>query len=415
MQLRVGPQRDSAVAGATGEAQALVHHAGADAQPSGPWLDQQQPQLGGVRRVVLGGHAEHRTGPLAVHLGDPAGLLGGVVPLRVVGHHPGHQCLELDIPAVLGGVQGTVAGDHPAQVTGLRRAQQDRPGGRYLAEHASDGGHRPGEFALSFVGQRGEQLPDRADLVAFQLTVASLPGLGQANDLAAAVVRGRRPEHPPGDLEPRQDPAQVARVQIEQPADHGDLDRAAVSAQLVEHPCLDQGVRGAGQPVPQDADHPGVEAVEGPDLRDPVHMVDDSNEFVDEGNRIVQQSRGGSVERRPYRPQRAVVAPCRGAVLSGATLGLRSSAWGRSMPGEVLAGGAELSAPSRSADMVILTLHVAEESSETPIREKVVEGASGPAAVDSPRDRSHDRGGVAQLGNVVRPWEWRGSGYDPDC
>jgi hypothetical protein len=155
----VGPQRDPAVAGALGEAQALLDQARADAAASGSGLDEQQAQLGDV---VLAAHAQNAADRRAVDLGDPRSLAAGVALLDVVGHDPCDERLEALVPSVLLRVEGAVALDDPAEVAGAWASQDEGAGRWSLGEHVVDGVHRGDKALLVVLGQRIE---DGGDLV----------------------------------------------------------------------------------------------------------------------------------------------------------------------------------------------------------------------------------------------------------
>ena len=71
MQHVVRPQGHQPVAGPRREGDALAHQTAANAEATGPRLDQQEPELGDlVGRLGQ----EHAAGDLAVALGDPAAL-----------------------------------------------------------------------------------------------------------------------------------------------------------------------------------------------------------------------------------------------------------------------------------------------------------------------------------------------------
>src|SRR4051812_16009637 len=64
----VGPQHHALEVGGTGEVDAGGDELGAEAEPAGPRVDQQQSQLGGVGVALL---AEHAAGTAAVDVSDP--------------------------------------------------------------------------------------------------------------------------------------------------------------------------------------------------------------------------------------------------------------------------------------------------------------------------------------------------------
>ena len=132
-----------------------------------------------------------------------------------------------------------------------------------------DGVHRGDEALLVVLGQRVE---DGADLVG-RATVELREGggavLGEADAPAAGVVGRPLLRDQAVALQPGEQAAEEARVDVELAAQVGDLGHLA-PAELVEHARLGQRVGGAQQSVAQDADAGGVEAIEGADGGDAV-------------------------------------------------------------------------------------------------------------------------------------------------
>jgi two-component system cell cycle response regulator len=262
----VGPQRDARVAGALGEAQALLDQARADAAAPRARVDEQQAQL---RDVLLAAHAQHAAGGLAVDLGDPRGLAARVVVARVLGHDLRDERLEALVPAVLLRIEPAVSLDDPAEVAGTRRAQDDCARRGRTVEHLPHDVHGADEAPLLVVG---EDVEDGADLVgrpAVELGEGGRPLLGEADPLAAGVVGRALAGDQAVALQSREQAAEKAGVDVHLAAQVGDLGDLAL-AELVEHARLGQRVGRAQQAVAQDADARGVEAVEGADGGDAV-------------------------------------------------------------------------------------------------------------------------------------------------
>ena len=159
--------------------------------------------------------------------------------------------------------------DDPAEVAGARAPQDEAGGRRGLREHVADGVHRRDEALLVVLGQRIE---DGADLVgrsAVELGEGGGALLGEADALAAGVVGRALAGDQAVALQPGEQAAEEAGVDVHLAAQVGDLGDLAL-AELVEHARLGQRVRRAQQAVAQDADARGVEAVEGADGGDAV-------------------------------------------------------------------------------------------------------------------------------------------------
>src|SRR5262249_59204494 len=72
----VGPERDLAVARLARKAQSLLDQSGADAEPAGLGLDQEEAQPRDLIRVP---HQQDRSDVLALSFGDPAALALGIM------------------------------------------------------------------------------------------------------------------------------------------------------------------------------------------------------------------------------------------------------------------------------------------------------------------------------------------------
>src|SRR6478672_5831877 len=182
----VGPQRDLPVAGVASEGEARVDQAGADTEAASGRGDQQDPELGHV--FLVAGDQEDASGAYAVDLGDPGGFPGRVVLGGVVGDDPGHQCLEVGVPAELLVVDLTVGHHHPAEVAGaVRRAHDDAPL-LVLLRHGSPPSRMPDTTVpvdATHVGcRRARQSPSRRQVA----QTGSLLGVGPTRLLVMRVV-----------------------------------------------------------------------------------------------------------------------------------------------------------------------------------------------------------------------------------
>ena len=132
-----------------------------------------------------------------------------------------------------------------------------------------DGGHRGHEALLVVLGQRIE---DGADLVggaAVELGEGGRALRGEADALPAGVVGRALASDQAVAVQPGEQAAEEAGVDVDLAAQVGDLGHLALT-ELVEHARLGQRVGRAQQAVAQDADARGVEAVEGADGGDAV-------------------------------------------------------------------------------------------------------------------------------------------------
>ena len=120
-QRMVGPQPYAGVSGAAREREALVDQPPAEVVAAPIGMDEQDPKQ--RRALVLGiGHAEDAPHPPSVELGDPGGLEARVTAGGVVGHDPGHECLEARVPAELARVDLAVGHHDPPEVAGSSQA-----------------------------------------------------------------------------------------------------------------------------------------------------------------------------------------------------------------------------------------------------------------------------------------------------
>ncbi len=158
----------------------------------------------------------------------------------------------------------------PAEVAGQRWSQQHHPGVGGLAQNAFDRAHRTEQPPPL----RGFQpIEQRAHLVGRTLVEVArrlAPGVGQRHDLPAAVGGGPGAGEQSGRLELAEQPAEVARVEVERPPQVDHLGRIGLR-DLEDHPSFGQAVRGVQQPLAEHADDPRVEAVERADLGDLIH------------------------------------------------------------------------------------------------------------------------------------------------
>ncbi len=262
----VGPQGDVGVPGLTGEAEHLLDQPRADAEPAGPRFHQQQPQPRGGGVLA---HAEHAAGRRAIDLSDP-GRLGGRIPVvHVVGDDPGDEGLIGVIPAVLRRVQRPVALYHPAHVARLRGAEQVAPGPRRVGQRLLDHPHGVEHLAPAVVADGRQHVASLLGGPGVQAGHHGAAGPGQPDDLAARVGGGALPADEAVGLEPGQDAAQVARVDVGHPAQVRHLAGVPLR-QLEQQPGLGQRVRRIQVFAAQQPDHVRVEPVE---LADRAHRV----------------------------------------------------------------------------------------------------------------------------------------------
>ena len=190
-----------------------------------------------------------------------AALAVRVVVAGVVGDHARHEGLEARVPAVLG-VERAVALDDPAVVAGLGRAEHERGGAGHVLEDLAHRRHRVEEPAAVGVAEPVEEGADLRGGARVEGLVGDAAGVRELEALAPAVV-GRALA---GDeallLDPREQTAQVAAVEVEDAPQVGGVD-ASAAAELEQHARLGERVRRREEPVAQRADAGGVEAVEG--------------------------------------------------------------------------------------------------------------------------------------------------------
>jgi hypothetical protein len=179
----------------------------------------------------------------------------------VVGDDLCHQGLEGRVPAVPGRVQGAVPLHHPAQVAGHGRPEHERGGRWRRADDLPDAGHGRGQAPPAVRGEAGEQGADLGARPGVEVRLGGPAGAGQADDLTPPVERGAGPGHQPVGLEPGQQPAQVAGIDVEPPAQVSGLG-LPVPRQLEQDPGFGERVGRVQQPLPEQPDHVGVEAVE---------------------------------------------------------------------------------------------------------------------------------------------------------
>lgn len=164
-------------------------------------------------------------------------------------------------------------GHHPSQVAGLRCSQHHpaRPAPVTLAtEQGPDRGHRRGQPRPLRFRQRFQHPCHGFDLVPVQVGERRSAARGEPHDQPAPVDRRALPHGEALGGEPVQDPAQVPGVEPQPGPEVRDLHRLALR-QLVQHPRLGQRVLGPDETGLQHPDHPRIEAVEPPHLRDRLH------------------------------------------------------------------------------------------------------------------------------------------------
>lgn len=122
----VGPEDDAFVPGAAGEGGALFDECAAEAESASGGIYEQEAQARRSDGVGFGIADEEDTAKaLAVAFGDPATFVFGIKLIDEVGGDAGDEGFEVLIPAVLLGVEGAMAFDHPSHIAGVMRAQHD--------------------------------------------------------------------------------------------------------------------------------------------------------------------------------------------------------------------------------------------------------------------------------------------------
>ena len=121
----VGLEDHAAVAELAGGGDAFTHQDPAKAEAPRNWIDDQQAELGHLRRFAdQEDAAEILLAPaLPAPRRDPAAFDGGVEGFQELPRDLGDQGFKLLIETVFAGVERAMARDHPADITGLRRAQ----------------------------------------------------------------------------------------------------------------------------------------------------------------------------------------------------------------------------------------------------------------------------------------------------
>ena len=255
------------VAGALGEAQALLDQARADAAPARPRVDEQQAQLGDV---VLAAHAQHAARGLAVDLGDPRGLAARVVVARRSRRRSARRAPRSSRPS------RTAA--RRARRGAARSSRGRRGAGSLRTKPAAGGACVSTSWTVSIAATRrcwssSGSASRTAPISSADRRSSSAKArgalLGEADALAAGVVGRALAGDQAVALQAREQAAEEAGVDVHLAAQVGHLGDLAL-AELVEDARLGQRVRRAQQAVAQDADARGVEAVEGADGGDAV-------------------------------------------------------------------------------------------------------------------------------------------------
>jgi hypothetical protein len=202
-------------------------------------------------------------GPL---LGDPAGFARRIEAVDEIGGDACHQRLEAPVPAVLAGVERAVAADHPADVAALRRPQQPgRSRGAVLAaEQLLDRPHRRQQLGPIGLAEGGEQAGDAVLAVLVERGEGALAGGSEAQVQVPGIVLGAHAPDQLAFLQAAQQPAEVARVEVEVAGKLGRGGPVAVR-EFPEQARFGQAEAGLGQPFLKHADAARVEAVEAAD------------------------------------------------------------------------------------------------------------------------------------------------------
>jgi len=264
----VRPQHDASVAIGSGELDARVDEAASQSEPSSPRLDEQNPQL---RRARVVATAEHTPGPGAVNGRDPGVGVGGFTGgaggrvdacgIEVVGHDPGDEGLELEVPPVLVGVDRAVTADHPSEISRPDLANLDRrlavPGPEELAQHGRRLDHR----SSLVTGQRREQAADLGVGPRNEFSGDPTTDIGEFEDPRPGVLLGGHDRNEAGALEPTDDAGQEARIHAE-PLAQVALRPEYELSEFVEHPRLGERVIGFQQPPVEEAEHLGPGSIE---------------------------------------------------------------------------------------------------------------------------------------------------------
>ncbi len=145
MENAVRPERDHAVTGPPGEADAFVYEPAADAQSTRRRLDIEKTESRDSLRIL---HTKDRADYFAVALGDPAPLALRIEALKEFCGDFGDEGFELLVPAVLLVVEHALPVNDPADVSGLRRSNDVGHSRSFpLAEERFEGAHGVEELA----------------------------------------------------------------------------------------------------------------------------------------------------------------------------------------------------------------------------------------------------------------------------
>jgi hypothetical protein len=183
----------------------------------------------------------------------------------IVGDDARHEALKILIPTVLLGVQRPVSLYHPAEVAGRERTEHERrrpAGGR--GQDLLDGAHRAEQATQIGLTHAGEEAGDLPGGPGVQVTECFPACVAERDDLPAGVGGGPLPGDQAVGLEPAQNAAEVARVEVESPAQVDHVGGAGLG-ELEQDPGLSQRVRRVEQAASQHPDDVGVEAIEGAD------------------------------------------------------------------------------------------------------------------------------------------------------
>ncbi len=222
----------------------------------------QQPQLGIVRVVPDHEHRPHRG---AVQFSDPAALGLRVVFAQVAGDDVGHQRFKLRVPSEFACIQRAVLLDHPAHVAGAGIAQHAIR--RCTSQQCLDVRHRLKKALASCFADISQHGSDAFAGRCIQLCEGGTARLGQHQPVRARIHHRRFALNQTARLQPAQQPAEVARVEVQPMAQLRSRD-ALARRQFEQHPRLGEGEVAVQQTLLEHRDPAGVEAVEGADLCD---------------------------------------------------------------------------------------------------------------------------------------------------
>src|ERR1051326_1564531 len=255
----IGPQDNFPVTRLPSETRAFADQTAADAQTARFGFDQQQSQLSHGLGLLDQNHAAD---DLALPLRYPAVFFLGIEAADEFGHDVRDQRLELFVPAILLGIQNTVAVNDPAHVSRLMAAQNVGDLAlHWSAHHSFNRVHRRDQKILVRRGQLAQYLTGLLFRTGIERSKRLLSPLRQPQQDLSAIGWGTFPLNQPPLLERPQDAAQIALIQSQLLSEF--LRRAIVSmGKLVEEARFGEGKPAVQQSFVQQADLPGVKAIE---------------------------------------------------------------------------------------------------------------------------------------------------------